>query len=204
IGNFFLEQAQGIPLNLLDLQSGESISELYEYLGEFEGTAAQNALLGYQAFIFDPVDPENPSNTSYTSNIANGSFNQEYIYLSQGYNSKFSINLATQVTNNFFIGININTHTIDYEQSTLFFEGNSNFGSTVNRVGFENNLNVNGNGVSAQIGAIAKVADNFRFGLSLDSPTWYQISEETTQRLETRRTVEGQTFTEFINPNVIN
>ena len=204
IGNFFLEQAQGIPLSFLELQSGETVSQLYQYLGEFEGTAAQNAFLGYQAFLFDPVDSENPSNSAYTSHIAGGSFNQEYIHLSQGYNSKFSINLATQVTDDFFFGVNINTHTIDYQQSTYLLENNNNIGSTVNRVGFENNLNVTGAGVSAQIGAIAKVADNFRFGLSLDTPTWYQISEETNQSLESTRVVEGQNINEFINPRVIN
>lgn len=204
IGNFFLEQAQGIPLSLLQLQSGESISDLYQYLGETEGTTAQNAFLGYQAFLFDPVEPNNPSNSIYTSNIAGGSFAQEYIYLSQGYNSKFSINLATQVTNDLFFGININTHTIDFDQSSFLLESNNNIGSTVNRVGFENNLSVVGAGVSAQVGAIAKIAENFRLGLSLDSPTWYQISEETTQYLESRRIFEGQTINEIVNPRVIN
>ncbi|MDC8000851.1 transporter [Aequorivita todarodis] len=204
IGNFFLEQAQGIPLNLLQLQSGESISDLYKYLGESEGNIAQNAFLGYQGFIFDPVDPNNPSNTTYISNIANGSFNQEYAYLSQGYNSKFSINLATQITDNYFLGININTHTINFDQSSFLLESNSNPGSIVNRVGFENNLSVNGAGISAQIGAIAKIANNFRLGLSLDSPTWYQISEETSQYLESRRVFDGQTINEFVNPNIIN
>lgn len=204
IGNFFLEQAQGIPLNLLELQSDETISSLYRYLGENEGTAAQNAFLGYQAFLFDPVEPTDLSNVAYTSNIAGNNFDQEYISLSQGYNSKFSINFATQVNNDFFFGVNINTHTIDFDQSSFLLESNSNPGSTVNRVGFENNLSVNGAGVSAQIGAIAKVADNFRFGLSLNSPTWYQISEETTQYLESRRIFEGQTITEVVNPRVIN
>ena len=140
IGDFFLSQAQGIPLNLLQLQSGESISDLYQYLGEYEGTSAQNAFLGYQAFLFDPVDPNNPSNTNYISNISNGSFNQEYAYLSEGYNSKFTINLATQVTDNLFFGANINTHTIYFNQSSFLLENNNNNGSTINRVGFENNL----------------------------------------------------------------
>ncbi len=204
IADFFLVQAQGIPLNLLQLQSGESISDLYDYLGESEGSLAQNAFLGYQAFLFDPVDPDNPNNSSYVSNIAGGSFNQEYTYLSQGYNSKFSINFGTQVTNNFYFGVNINTHTIDYTRSTFLFETNSNPGSTVNRIGFENNLSVLGSGISAQIGAIAKVADNFRFGLSLDTPTWYEISEETTQYLESRRVENGQPITEIVDPRVVN
>ncbi|HNP68693.1 MAG TPA: transporter [Aequorivita sp.] len=204
IGDFFLSQAQGIPLNLLQLQSGESISDLYQYLGEYEGTSAQNAFLGYQAFLFDPVDPNNPSNTNYISNISNGSFNQEYAYLSEGYNSKFTINLATQVTDNLFFGANINTHTIYFNQSSFLLENNNNNGSTINRVGFENNLTANGAGVSAQLGAIAKIADNLRLGLSLTSPTWYQISEETTQYLESRRLFQGQNINEIVDPRVIN
>src|SRR5690606_17216737 len=204
IGNFFLAQAQGIPLNLLQLQPGENISSLYQYLGESEGGIAQNAFLGYQGFLFDPVDPNNPSNTAYISNIAGGSFKQEYVYLSRGYNSKFSINLATQITDNYFLGININTHTVSFDQSSFLRENNSNPGSTVNGVGFENNLSANGAGISAQIGAIAKIANNFRLGLSFDSPTWYQISEETTQYLESRRVFEGQSIYQEVDPRIIN
>ena len=86
IGEFFLAQAQGIPLDLLQLQSGESISSLYAYLGETEGVAAQNAFLGYQGFIIDPIDPDDPTNTMYFSNIAPGTFNQQYSYYTSGYN----------------------------------------------------------------------------------------------------------------------
>ncbi len=204
IGDFFLAQAQGIPLNLLQTQPNESISELYQYLGQYEGNAAQNAFLGYQAFLFDPVDPNNPTNTAYTSNISGSNFNQEYTYLSQGYNSKFSINFASQITNDLFFGVNINTHTIEFDQSSYLLESNGNPGSTVNRVGFENNLSVTGAGISAQIGGIAKVATNLRFGLSLDTPTWFQLSEETTQSLESRRLFEGQNINEFVDPRIIN
>ncbi|WP_347373081.1 transporter [Aequorivita sp. Q41] len=197
IGAFFLAQAQGIPLN--QLQNSD-----YQFLGQTQGTAAQNAFLGYQAYLFDPVDPNNPSNSSYVSNIAGNNFNQKYIYLSQGNNSKFTINFATQITDNYFFGINLNTHTISYDQSTYLLENNNNPGSTVNSVGFENNLSVNGAGFSVQIGAIARVAEKLRLGLSLDTPTWYLISEETTQNLESSRVFENQIINEFIDPRVIN
>ncbi|MAP81502.1 MAG: transporter [Aequorivita sp.] len=204
IGEFFIAQAQGLPLSLLQLQNNESISDLYRYLGENEGTAAQNAFLGYQGYLFDAVDPNNPSNTSYISNIGDGSFKQQYAYLSEGYNSKFTLNMAAQVTNDWFFGINLNTHTIQFRQSSYLLENNNNAGSTITRVGFENNLSVNGAGVSAQIGAITKVVNNLRLGLSLDTPTWFQISEETTQYLESRRVFEGRTTTEYVVPNVVN
>lgn len=204
IGDFFLSQAQGIPLELLQLQGGESISYLYGYLGENEGTSAQNAFLGYQGFIIDPVDGNNSQNDQYVSNISPGTFNQEYAYLTQGTKNKYTINLGTQINNNIFLGVNLNTHSIYYSRSTYLFESNSNPGSLVNEVGFENNLSVRGFGLSAQLGIIAKIQNNFRLGFSLQSPTWYDMYEETTQFLETRRVESGQSITERINPRVIN
>lgn len=203
IASFFLANAQGIPLDLLELRNGESISDLYAYLGETQGTAAQNAFLGYQGFIFDPVEND-PANTSYISNVAPGNFNQEYFHASKGYNGKYTFNFATQYTDKFFFGINLNSHIIDYLQSTFLHETNSNSGSSVSQVGFENNLSVLGAGFSAQIGAIAKLSDAFRVGFTYDTPTWYEISEETTQYLETTRSEEGQIITEIIRPNVLN
>ena len=48
IANYFLVQAQGVPLDLLQLQSSETISSLYAYLGANYGVSTQNAFLGYQ------------------------------------------------------------------------------------------------------------------------------------------------------------
>ena len=204
IGDFFLEQAQGISMDLFELQGNETISDLYAYLGETHGTAAQNAFLGYQGFLFNPLDPENPDNNQYISNIGSGSFNQEFMYLSKGYNSKFTLNFATQITDDFYVGANLNTHSIDFRRSTLLVESNSNPGSFVNAVGFENNLYVRGAGISAQFGGIAKIAENLRLGLAFDTPTWYDISEETSQYLESRRLEDGKNVTAVINPNVRN
>lgn len=204
ISEFFLAQAQGIPLDLLETQGNETISSLYQYLGQNHGTQAQNAFLGYQGYLFDPVDPNNLSNTAYTSNVSGNRFNQQYLNVSKGYNSKFTVNIGAQVTNDLYFGVNVNTHSLDYRQSSFFAESNSNSGSKINRIGFENNLTVYGSGVSAQIGAIARVADNFRFGLSLDTPTWFQISEETSQYLETRRMEDGQNKTAIVDPRILN
>ena len=203
IDGFFLQQAQGIPLDLLQLRPGESISDLYDFLGETEGTSAQNALLGYQGYIFDPVSDDG-GNTQYTSNIASGLFNQEYSKLSEGYVGKYTLNIATQYTDDYYFGINLNSHIIDYSESKLLFEANNNDGSLVKSVVFENNLSVLGSGFSAQIGGIAKIGDQFRLGINYDTPTWYTISEETTQFLETERLVDNQVLTERINPRVLN
>lgn len=204
IGDFFLSKAQGIPLELLQLQSGESISSLYRYLGETEGTTAQNAFLGYQGFIIDPIDGDNSQNVQYTSNISPGSFNQEYAYLTEGSKKKYTLNLGAQINNDIFLGLNLNSHSLRYYRSVFLFESNSNPGSLIRDVGFENNLSVRGFGLSAQLGMIAKIQNNLRLGFSLQSPTWYDMLEETTQFLQTTRVESGQSITETINPQIIN
>ena len=204
VSNFFLNQAQGVPLDLLQLQSGETISDLYSFLGENYGVGHQNAFLGYQGFIFDPVDATDPNNTTYTSNIADGNFNQAYSHITRGFNAKYTFNFATQYQKKFYFGINLNSHTIDYSQYTYLEEENSNAGSLVNYVGFENQLNVDGDGFSAQAGIIAKILPEFRVSATYTSPTWYRINEETVQSLETER-LEGNTnINTFINPRVLN
>ena len=87
IESYFLNYAQGVPLDLLQLLPGESITDLYTYLGQNEGFGAQQAFLGYQSYILEPVDDTDPNNTAYFSNIAPGDFNQEYTFASSGYSS---------------------------------------------------------------------------------------------------------------------
>lgn len=204
IDSYFLGYAQGVPFNLLELQSGETISSLYKFLGETEGYGAQQAFLGYQSFIIDPIDFENPDNTSYVSNVDSGPKNQEYSKQTSGYNAKFSINLGTQIKDNLYLGVNLNSHIIDYRESTFFYEANSSSASLIKQIGFRNNLAVTGDGFSAQVGVIARATDSFRFGLTIDTPTWYSILEETTQRISTVRTEDSQSITERIQPNIIN
>lgn len=204
ISEYFLAQAQGIPLDLLELQRGESISSLYRYLGENEGAAAQNAFLGYQGYLFDPVDPTDPNNTAYTSNVAGNKFDQRYLYLTSGTNARFTINVGTQISERLFLGANINTYGFDFRQNDVFIESNNHSASFVNQIAFENSLSAYGSGISVQLGAIARLTDAVRLGLSLDTPTWYQVTEETYQYLETRRFEDGTNKTMVVNPNVIN
>ncbi len=201
IDRFFLSEAQGIPLNVIALRTGESVDGLYSFLGETEGYAVQQAFLGYNAFVIEATDPDNPDNTSYFSNINSGVFDQEYIYESTGINGKFTLNGGAQINQDYYIGFNLNSHFINYDRITEFFEGNNNSGSTINEVLFTNRLSTIGTGFSAQIGGIAKISKMIRLGASFETPTWYFIEEETTQRLETFSDLDGVAI---VDPDVVN
>ncbi len=201
IDTFFLSEAQGIPQSLISRRSRETISDLYSFLGENEGYGAQQAFLGREAFVIEADDINNPDNTSYFSNVSPGIFDQEYFYESTGLNGKFSLNVGAQINQNMYIGINLNSHFINFDRVTDFFEGNNNTGSNVNEIIFTNKLSTIGSGFSAQAGGIAKLSKMIRIGASFESPTWYYIEEETTQRLETLSNTDGRAI---VSPNVIN
>ena len=141
-----------IPQNLVNRQPGESISDLYSFLGnQTNGFAAQQAFLGYQGFVIDAADVNNP-NSTYVSNVpASGNYYQENSVYSTGYNGKLSFNAATSYKDKLYIGVNLNSHFTDYRRSSTFYEDNSapltnNY--TVTRLQFENNLNTYGTGFS--------------------------------------------------------
>lgn len=211
IGNYFLNVAQGYELEFLQTQPGESISSLYSYLGETGGLgfAAQQAMLGYQGFIFTGFDEEDPSNVDYYTNIpTGGNYYQENYIKARGYNGKLSGNFAANYNDVLSLGMNLNIHFTDVTKSTSVYERNNNpeydTGSTVRSIRFNNDLYTYGRGFSLNLGAIAKVTDEFRLGLAYESPTWYALNDELSQSLVVNNVDIDGAFTRVIEPNVVN
>ncbi len=205
IDQYFLSFANGVPLDLLQLQNGETITDLYAFLGETEGFGAQQAFLGFQAFVLEPADINDPNNTVYTSNAQYTSVDQEYYHATAGGNRKFSFNLATQYKENLYLGLNVNSHVVDFEKFTEISEIGFDQTSLIQEINFRNNLLTTGEGFSFQLGAIAKVNDDLRLGVSYQSPTWYRLTDETRQSIFTfRGDGSGGEIQEIIDPRVIN
>lgn len=191
ISNYFLNFAQGIP---------ESDLAFLNY-SDF-GFQGQQALLGYQTFLFDP-DSSNPN--MYVSNVPPGSFYQENLIAERGYNSKITGNFAASYKNKLFLGINLNAHFTDYTRTTYLFERNNNNPNLgVQNIYFENQVYTYGSGFSLNLGAIAKVTDNFRVGIAYESPTWYRLNDELIQGIEATSTDGSNTYNDAFYPNVVN
>jgi hypothetical protein len=200
IASYFYDYADGKRLDEISTLPDESISEAYREIGDIYGFAHQQAFLGYESYILDPEFDED-SNTAYFSNVEPGNFDHNYSYLATGYNGKMTFNLATQYENILSLGLNLNSHFINYDRTTILLEDNDN-GSIVDYIDFENTLSTRGVGFSFQLGGIVKVTPEFRAGLTYDSPTWYSIDEETTQFLDTNE-LENQNSPP-IKPGIVN
>ena len=225
IDGYFLSHANfgnggaPIPQEFVTRQTGESIAELYSFLGtnfpnmqypNMNGFAAQQAMMGFyeQGYIIDVADINNP-NSNYVSNVTpGGNYYQRNNVSTKGYNGKLSFNAATSYKDKLFIGLNLNSHFADFTRSSIFYENNTNpltADYTVREINFRNDLYTYGTGFSFQIGAIAKVTNEVRVGLSYESPTWYKFTDELTQGLITvSKNTSGALPTDVVNPNTTN
>ena len=197
IANYFVSYANGVPLNVLEDSN-------YDELGH----GAQQAFLGYQGYIINPVN-NNPTNINYTSNVpSEGNYYQENTITAKGYNGKLSFNAATSFKDKLYIGVNLNSHFVDFRQSSRFYEDNEaplTPDYTVSRVQFDNDLYTYGTGFSFQLGAIAKLSKELRFGIAFESPTWLRLNDEFTQKLiGVSANTSEELAPDVVNPNITN
>ena len=197
VDGYFLAFANGTSL-------GRITNNPYEDLSYRE----QQAFFGYEGYVINPVT-NNDNNTAYTSNVpAGGNYYQENEIYTRGYNSKASFNISTSYKDRLYFGANLNVHVTDFRRSMSFYEENRNpleTYETISNLRFNNELYTYGNGFSFQLGAIGKVTEALRVGLSYESNTWYTLYDEVSQSLfTTTETSAGDSFDNPVNPNVVN
>lgn len=204
LADYFASLADGTQLDLLNLSGNESYSDLYTYLGQNYGSNAQTAFLGYQGYLINPVNPDDPDNTKYVPNTSGNSFDQQKSSSERGYQGTFSFNFGAQLHDNLHLGINLNSHTLDYERNDTFLEVPQDDKSEIDYVAFSENLRAYGSGFSAQLGAIYRLDNGMRFGLTYSTPKWTRIEEESSQAIESDYFDNGILKTIVVNPRVLN
>src|SRR5690606_28824963 len=109
---------------------------------------------------------------------------------------------ATQYSDKFYFGLNLNSHFTDYRQVSSIYESNSNDPEAgVQRARFTNESYTYGSGFSFGLGAIAKVTSEIRLGLAYESPTWYRFYDELSQSVGAVRINDaGAQEERIINP----
>lgn len=201
IDNYFLNFAQGVPFGDILLQDGEFIEDAYLDIGANQGFGDQQAFLGYFGGLIDPTVSEN-DNTAYVSNAGYNSVDQEFSRITTGYNSKFTLNVGSQYKERLHVGASLNFHNILYTRYDEFTETGYNSNSEIQRTTFDNSLFTQGAGFSLSVGAIAKLNDFVRIGGSYQSPTWYRLEDELSQRISSDLADEDIGFINFDQVNI--
>lgn len=129
--------------------------------------------------------------TNYVNNTISPT-KQNFEKITEGGIRKYNFNFGTQYGDNLFLGINLNSHTINYTEIKKLQEVYSS--GDIASANYTTEKKTTGSGFSFQIGAIAKATANLRLGVSYESPTWYSLENEFHQRLSTNRSIASPNF----------
>lgn len=134
---------------------------------------------GFASFIKHPNHPEyneNP-NLDNSPNFDNAISQDFYNYI-DGKASKVNLALAGQYGKNFYAGFSLNLHQIDFTQTTTLNELSKDSDGKTLDVLVSETLYENADGFSLNFGFIYKPIQSVRIGLSYQSPTWYNFTED--------------------------
>lgn len=201
IDNYFLNFAEGVPFSSLLIRDGEFIEDAYLRVGSTLGFGPQQAFLGYFGGVIDPLDENDPDETNYVSTATYSTATQDFFQSTRGYNSKFTMNLSGQYQDVLYLGGSLNFNSVWYEKFTRFDETGYDLGSELQFVNFDNLLRTTGWAFSFGLGAIARLNDNVRLGASYQSPTWYELQDDLSQRINSNLADSDIGFIDF---NLVN
>lgn len=154
----------------------------YTLAKDFENSYNVNGNSGISEFNNDPYlnNDNNPDNDIFYNNV-DGQFFGNFM---NGQNEKFTFSLAAQYSEQLYLGFSIVTHSLDYVQSALFEESNNDGNDNLLDASLLHDLHTYGDGIGFTMGFIAKPSQFVRLGVSYQTPTWYNLTDEFVEDLE--------------------
>ena len=146
----------------------------YRITKDFNANFVAEGNSGVATFTEFPLDSNNPP---LNYNIADGqAFDNSY----RGELSEFNIGFSALHQEKLHVGVGLNFYDLNFSQQATLSEFNSDAnGNELDAFLYQENFTT-GTGFSANLGFIYKAHQNFRFGLSYQTPTWFsEIIEET-------------------------
>ena len=133
------------------------------------GLAYENYLISSQA-EYVGGDP-----TLYFSFVnGNPTLQQEEVETSKAQN-QWSFSYGANLSDKIYLGGGIGITSLNYKSKKTFNETFKN--DTLSSLSLEENLSISGSGINATIGSIVRPIEFFQFGISVTSPTSYQITD---------------------------
>lgn len=122
------------------------------------------------------------------NNITYADADQNYNLRRTGGSSTIDFSFGANISNKFFLGASLGIASFKYrstEKTTengLYIDPTTSNSNNYN-VTYTRNFSTDGSGVNLKIGAIFKPVNQFRIGLSFESPTWYSVTDNYSEEL---------------------
>ena len=131
----------------------------------------------YRAYESGMVDDE-----GYSKFSLNDNFDKTSRYSESGHAGEWDIAYGLNISNRVYVGASMGVVSLEYSQKALYDETSLN----ENRDNFylDNYYRVEGAGINFKVGAIVKATDFLRVGVSVHTPTFYNVDEEASVEMD--------------------
>lgn len=173
----------GAGVNPIDMEF-DNKDENYD---PFLSGAPWLGILGYNSHL---INPGKDSQGNFYTPLHNESVNNSLSMSERGSIDTYDFTFGTSINNTLNLGISLSLTDINYN---LYSMNSEDFAIGEN-AGFDlhNWLVSEGNGVGVKLGLIYRPVNEFRLGLSYQSPTWYSMTDRYTGEIE-------ENVTEYVN-----
>lgn len=136
--------------------------------------------LAFNTFLIDPIFDGSGNVTGYTTAAnPNTGLDQENTIITKGGITDISLGAGLNFHDKWYLGGSLNVPYLRYDRNATYREndasGNPNNGFDFFEV--KESLQTSGMGIGARFGAIYKPVTQFRIGLSVQTPTIYQLTD---------------------------
>ncbi len=179
------------------------------YEGETRGTITQrfqevangntveqlDAFEGYLAYATGAIYDFN-DDTFYDSDFKPTTVvNKSQDIIKYGRFSEINIAWGAKVDEAINVGLGLGIPIISYEENKTYVEDDEgDFIGAFNKLTYDENLVTTGAGFNIRAGVQGKLSDIFRVGLSIQSPSWFTLTDTYDTALEYNFTEQGQQF----------
>jgi len=162
--------------NLNELSQLDQVAELTDWdagTENLEGMAWDNGFFGESTFL-----DKDGREKKYRYNKYGSSLSNLYTHHSEGSLQSFDFNLSTNIQDRAFLGLTVGVDNMRYRGWNFYSEqdmdGNDKYY-------LNSNTHISGTGVNVKLGAIIRPIESspFRFGIVVETPTWYRLKNST-------------------------
>lgn len=132
------------------------------------------SILGYEGYLIDPV---NDKQWVPAIDMTAG----ELSISEQGYLNQYTISWASNISNQWYVGVGMNIPSLNYTKHTNYYES-----SHINSAELKSMFHASGIGVGASLGFIYRPMQCLRIGASLHTPTMMSLSIQTESDMQTQ------------------
>ncbi|MCH5326864.1 MAG: outer membrane protein transport protein, partial [Duncaniella sp.] len=153
----------------------------------YDSWAPWSSILMYNSYGINPVSPGADSYTGLYDDNASTPASAYYMINEKGYLDEYNINFGGNILNTLYWGLGFGITDIDFRQTAYYEESGIGYANVPDTTGdsyttgsaswgMTNWKHIWGSGFNVKLGLIFKPINEFRLGIAVHTPTWYNLN----------------------------